>query len=32
MIVEEKKARDHWCPHVRHPGEEGGTFNRGSVS
>lgn len=29
MIVEEKKASDHWCPHVRHPGEEGGTFNRG---
>ena len=29
MIVEEKKACDHWCPHVRHPGEEGGTFNRG---
>ena len=30
MIIEEKKACEHWCPHVRHPGEEGGTFNRGS--
>ena len=29
MIVEEKKAGECWCPHVRHPGEEGGTFNRG---
>lgn len=29
MIVEEKKAGEHWCPHVRHPGEDGGTFNRG---
>ena len=30
MIVEEKNAGKHWCPHVRHPGDEGGTFNRGS--
>ena len=29
MIVEEKKAGECWCPHVRHPGEEGGAFNRG---
>lgn len=29
MIVEEKKAGECWCPHVRYPGYEGGTFNRG---
>lgn len=31
MLLTEDEAKTKWCPHVRHPDEVGGTFNRGRV-
>lgn len=30
MLLTEEEAKTKWCPHVRHSGEVGGTFNRGT--